>query len=241
MLAKHLWSSIRTGECRAGKSSWLQMKIWTMHRIYCRISVGRRENHAKNVMESKENFICPHSPHDFISCRWSYSLSPLIMTTYADKSPYSQSHGFSSNYVSIWKLDHKESWAQKNWCFWTVVLKTLESPLDCKEIKPVHPKGNQSWIFIGRTDAKAEAPLLWPPNAKTRLFGKDPDPGKDWRQEKGTTEDEMDGIIDLMDMSLSKLRELVMYREAWHVAVHGVSTSQTWVSDWTDAQSASNI
>ena len=213
-----------------------------MHRIYCRISVGRRENHAKNVMESKENFICPHSPHDFISCRWSYSLSPLIMTTYADKSPYSQSHGFSSNYVSIWKLDHKESWAQKNWCFWTVVLKTLESPLDCKEIKPVHPKGNQSWIFIGRTDAKAEAPLLWPPNAKTRLFGKDPDPGKDWRQEeKVTTEDEMDGIIDLMDMSLSKLRELVMYREAWHVAVHGVSTSQTWVSDWTDAQSASNI
>ena len=93
------------------------------------------------------------------------------------------------------ELDHKESWALKNWCFWTVVLeKTLESPLDCKEIQPVHPKGNQSWIFIGRTDAEAEAPILWPPDAKNWLMGKDPDAGKDWRQEeKGTIEDEMVG------------------------------------------------
>ena len=101
---------------------------------------------------------------------------------------------FSSSHVWMWELDYKESWALKNWCFWTVVLeKTLESPLDWKEIKPVHPKGNQSWIFIGRTDAEAEALILWPPDAKSRLIGKDPDAGKDWRQEKGTTEDEIPG------------------------------------------------
>ena len=95
----------------------------------------------------------------------------------------------------MWELDYKESWAPKNWCFWTVVLeKTLESPLDCKKIKPVHPKGNQSWIFIGRTDAEAETPILWPPDAKNWLTGKDPDAGKNWRQEeKGMTEDEMVG------------------------------------------------
>ena len=95
----------------------------------------------------------------------------------------------------MWELDYKESWAQKNWCFWTVVLeKTLESPLDCKEIQPVHPKGNQSWVFIGRTDAEAETPILWPSDAKNWLIGKDPDAGKDWRQEeKGMTEDEMVG------------------------------------------------
>ena len=139
-------------------------------------------------------FICPHSSHDFISCRWSYSLSPLIMTAYADKSPYSQSHGFSSSYVLMWKLDHKESWAQKNWFFWTVVLKTLESPLDCKEIQPVHSEGDQSWVFIGRTDADAETPILWPPDVKNWLIGKDPDAGKDWMwEEKETTEDEMAG------------------------------------------------
>ena len=92
----------------------------------------------------------------------------------------------------MWELDHKESWALKNWCFWIVVLeKTLESPLDCKMIKPVDPKGNQSWIFIGRNDAEAETPILWPPNAKKWLIGKHPDAGKDWRQEKGITEDEM--------------------------------------------------
>ena len=103
--------------------------------------------------------------------------------------------GFSSSHVWMWELDYKESWVWKKWCFWTVVLeKTLESPLDCKEIQPVHPKGNQSWIFTGRTDAEAETPILWPPDAKNWLTGKDPDVGKDWRQEeKGTTEDEMVG------------------------------------------------
>ena len=108
---------------------------------------------------------------------------------------YSQSYGFSSTHVRMWELDHKEGWALKNWCFWIVVLeKILESPLDCKEIQPVHPKGNQSWIFTGRIDAEAEAPILWPPHAKSQLIRKDPDAGKDWGQEeKGATEDEMVG------------------------------------------------
>ena len=107
----------------------------------------------------------------------------------------SQSCGFSSSYVWMWELDHKENWASKNWCFWNVMLeKTLESPLDCKEIQPVHPKGDQSWVFIRRTDAEGETPILWPPDVKNWLIGKDPASGKDWRQEqKGTTEDDIVG------------------------------------------------
>ena len=108
---------------------------------------------------------------------------------FANKGPSSQSYGFSSSHVWMWELDHKEDWELKNWCFWTVVLeKTLESPLDCKEIQPVHSKEDQSRIFIGRTEAEVEAPILWPPDVKNWLIGKDPDAGKDWRQEeKGTT------------------------------------------------------
>ena len=125
---------------------------------------------------------------------------------FADKCPSSQSYGFSSSNVWMWKLDHKENWVLKNWCFQTVMLeKTLESPLDCKEIKLVHPKGNQPWIFIGRTDA--EAPILWPPDAKTQLIGKDPNARKDWRQEeKETTED---GVV------------------AWHHRLDGHEFDQT--------------
>ena len=118
----------------------------------------------------------------------------------ANKGPPSQSYGFFSSHVWMWELDYKESWAPKNWCFWTVVLeKTLESPLDSKEIQPVHPKGNQSWIFIGRTDAEAEAPILWPPEAKNWLIWKDPDAGKDWRQEEKGTTDEMVGWHHWLD------------------------------------------
>ena len=114
---------------------------------------------------------------------------------FADKGPYSQSYGFFSSHVRMWELDHKEGWVPKNWCFQIVVLeKTLESPLDGKEIKPVNPKGNQPWIFIGKTDAEGEVSILWPPDAKNWVVGKDPDAGKDWRrEEKGTTEDEMVG------------------------------------------------
>ena len=113
----------------------------------------------------------------------------------------SQRYGFSSSHVWIWELDHKESWAPKNWCFWTVGLeKTLESPLDCKGIQPVYPKGNQSWIFIGRTDAEAETSKLWPPNVKNWPIGKDHDAGKDWSQkEKGMTEDELVGWHHWLD------------------------------------------
>ena len=131
----------------------------------------------------------------------------------------------------MWELDYKESWVLKNWCFWPIMLeKTLMSPLDCKEIQPVHPKGNQSWIFTRRTDAEAEAPIPWPPEARNCLTGKDPHAGKDWRQEgKGTAEDEMVGSIT--DSSLSKLWESVIDGEAWRAAVHGNTTEQL---NWTD-------
>ena len=110
-----------------------------------------------------------------------------------NKGPSSQSYGFSRSHVWMWESDYKENWAQKNWCFWIVILeKTLESPLDCKEIQPVHPK-DQSWVLIGRNDVEAEIPILWLPDAKSWLIWKDPVAGKDWRQEKGTTEDEMVG------------------------------------------------
>ena len=114
---------------------------------------------------------------------------------FANKGPSSQSYGFSSSHVWMWGLVYKENWAPKNWCFWTVVLeKTLESPLDSKEIEPVHPKGHQSWIFIGRTDAEAETPIFWPSDVKNWFIGKDPDAGKDWRrEEKETTMDEVVG------------------------------------------------
>ena len=114
---------------------------------------------------------------------------------FANKGPFSQGYGFSSSHVWMWELEYKESWVLKNWCFWTAVLeKTLESPLGCKEIQPVHPKGDQSWVFIGRTDVEAETPILWLPDVKKWLIWKHPDAGKDWRrEEKGTTEDEMVG------------------------------------------------
>ena len=141
----------------------------------------------------------------------------------------------------MWELDYKESWAPKNWSFWSVVLeKTLESPLDSKEVQPVHPKGDRSWIFIGRTDAEAETPVLWPPDVKNWLTWKDPAAGKNCRQEeKGMTEDEMVGWHHRLNgHSLSKLQNLVMDREAWRAAIHGVTKSQTRLSDnWTELRS----
>ena len=137
----------------------------------------------------------------------------------------------------MWELDCEESWAPKNWCFWTVVLeKILESPLDSKEVQPVHPKGDQSWVCIGRTDAKAETPILWPPHVKSWLIGKGPDAGRDWGQEeKGTTEDEMAGWHHWPDGRESKWTLGVGDgRGACSAVIHGVAKSRTRLSDWTE-------
>ena len=147
-----------------------------------------------------------------------------------------KSYGFSSSHVWIWELDHKEDWAPKNWCFWIVVLKrTLENPLDCKEIKPVNPKGNQPWIFTGRTDAEAEAPVLWPPDGRTYsleetlMWGKTEGKRKRGKQRMRW----LDSITISIDMNLSKLREMVKDKKSWCTAVHGVTKSWIWLSNWT--------
>ena len=135
----------------------------------------------------------------------------------------------------MWELDYKESWAPKNWWFWTVVLeKTLESPLDCKEIQPVNPKGNQSWIFNGRTDVEAEALILWPPDVESWLIGKDPKAGKDWGQkEKGETEDEVVGWYHQLDWhEFEQLCELMMNMEACLATVQCVTNNWIWLSNW---------
>ena len=156
---------------------------------------------------------------------------------FTNKGPFNQSYGFSISHIWMQELDLKESWVPKNWYFWTVVLeKTLESPLDCKEIQPVHSKGNQSWVFTGSTDAEAETPTLWPPDAKNWLTGKDPDAGKDWRQEeKGTVEEEMVGWYHWLNgheleqaLGVGDVQRSLACYSPW------VAKSQTWLCDWSE-------
>ena len=157
---------------------------------------------------------------------------------FANKDLSSQSYDFCSSHVWIWELDHKECWVLKNGCFWTVVLeKTLESPLDCKEIQPVHSEGDQPWNFFGGTDAEAETPVLWPPHVKSWLIRKDSDTGRHWGlEEKGTTEDEMAGWHHWLNGHESEWTPGVgvMDREAWYAAIHGVAKSRTQLSNWTE-------
>ena len=155
---------------------------------------------------------------------------------FANKGPSSQGYGFSCSHVWMWELAYKESWTLKNWCFWTVVLeKTLESPLDCKDIQPVHPKGNQSWKFIGKTDAEPETPILWSPDAKNWFLGKGPGAGQDWRlEEKGTTKDERVGWCHQFGVQEFEKAQIVgEVQGSLECCSPWVSKRWTWLSDWT--------
>ena len=182
----------------ANQSHQFMANRWGNGRNTDRLYILGLQNHCRWWLQ-------PWNDKMIASCKESYDQHRQHIKKqrhyFADKCPSSQSYGFPSSHIWMWELNYKESWALKNWCFWTVVLENiLESPLDCKEIQPVHPKRNQSWIFIWRTDAEAETLILWPPDEKNWLSGKDPDAEKDWwREENGMTEDEMIGWHHWLD------------------------------------------
>ena len=185
LLSKDAWDAVGK-QTKAQSSSWTQV---TFHKGTGRLRTDSAEHFEFLIMWNTYN-----KPRQHIKKRRYH---------FASKGPYSQSYGFSTSHVQMWELDHKEGWALKNWCFQTVVLeKTLENPLDCKEIKSVNPKGNQPWIFIGRTDAEAEAPIFWPPDAKSQFSGKDLGMTEGRRRRVWQRMRWLDGITDSIDMSL---------------------------------------
>ena len=220
-----------------------QPKIWSHHFMADR--QGKHGNSGRlyflGLQSHSGQWLPPWNSKTFSPWKKTYDRPRQCINKqrhhFPDKCPNSQNCSLSSSHVQMWELGPKKGRTSKNWCFWPVVVeKTAESPLNSNVIKPGSLKGNQPWIVIGRTDVETEALILWPPDMKRQPIRKDPDAGKDRKQEeKGTTEDQMVGwhTCDPMDMSLSKVWEMVKHRESWHATVHGVATSWTWLSDWT--------
>ena len=191
------------------------------------------ESKLKIIYINKLNTVELCGPFTPCTSKFRITYISVLMVTYANKGLSIQSYSFSCSHVLMWELDYKKSWAPKNWCFWAAVLeKTLESPLDCQEIQAVNPKVNHSWIFIGRMEAEAETPILWPLDVNNGLIWKDSDAGKDWKQEPEGDLRGCDGWMISDSMDMSKLWGLMMDREAWLAAVQGVTKNPTriqWV------------
>ena len=250
-LGKHQYLQDKPQVCCSQDVAWFSPPCWQIQQLRLLRSNKGSPERGQEKAPGKVWSLLPSNKNNRLLCRpaKSYPTRPscpkgCTLGTLMECHPESrgrvlglQSYGFSSSHVQMWEPDPKEGWATKIDTFelrcWRRLLRV---PWITRTLcYPVHPKGNQPWMFIGRTDAEAEAPILWPPDAKNRLIGEDPDAGKDWRQEeKGTTEDQMVGWHHQLDgQSLSKLQEIVKDRKAWCVAVHGVKKNQTRLSIWT--------